>query len=150
MTISCEGYVFSTKGKTVVQEGWKAVEQRFKAALKSKENDEPENMLPAVSEGDVLDAVSASVTEHYLRCSGDAERSPYSDMKYFTAEEINLMCCFNTSSRKRLIDDIESVTLNNKDSEIAELIHKTVQKLEAMSDAEFDALYIAPDSMMDD
>ena len=65
LTISCEGYVFSTKGKTVVQEGWKAVEQRFKAALKSKENDEPEKMLPAVSEGDVLDAVSASVTEHY-------------------------------------------------------------------------------------
>ena len=65
LTISCEGYVFSTKGKTVVQEGWKAVEQRFKTALKSKEHDEPEKMLPAVSEGDVLDAVSASVTEHY-------------------------------------------------------------------------------------
>ena len=29
-------------------------------------------------------------------------------------------------------------------------MHKTVQKLETMSDAEFDALYIAPDSMMDD
>ena len=65
LTISCEGYVFSTKGKTVVQEGWKAVEQRFKSALKSKENDEPEKMLPAVSEGDVLDAVSASITEHF-------------------------------------------------------------------------------------
>ena len=26
-------------------------------------------------------------------------------MKNFTVEEINLMCCFNTSSRKRLIDD---------------------------------------------
>ena len=36
------------------------------------------------------------------------------------------------------------------DGEIAELMHKTVRKLEAMSDAEFDALYIAPDSMMDD
>ena len=65
LTISCEGYVFSTKGKTVVQEGWKAVEQRFKSALKSKEHDEPEKMLPAVSEGDVLDAVSASITEHF-------------------------------------------------------------------------------------
>ena len=71
-------------------------------------------------------------------------------MKYFTVEEINLMCCFNTSSRKRLIDDMESVTLNNKDGEIAELMYKTVQKLETMSDAEFDALYIAPDSVMDD
>ena len=45
---------------------------------------------------------------------------------------------------------MESVTLNNTDGEIAELIYKTVQKLEAMSDAEFDALYIAPDSVMDD
>ena len=71
-------------------------------------------------------------------------------MKYFTVEEINLMCCFNTSSRKRLIDDMKSVTLNNKDGEIVELMYKTVQKLEAMSDAEFDALYIAPDSAMDD
>ena len=71
-------------------------------------------------------------------------------MKYFTVEEINLMCCFNTSSRNRLIDDMKSVTLNNKDGEIAELMYKTVQKLETMSDAEFDALYIAPDSMMDD
>ena len=71
-------------------------------------------------------------------------------MKYFTVEEINLMCCFNTSSRKRLIDDMKSVTLNNTDGEIAELMHKTVQKLEAMPDAEFDALYIAPDSVMDD
>ena len=65
VTLSCEGYVFSAKGKTVVQEGWKAVEQRFKATLKSKEKDEPEKMLPAVSEGDILGSVSASVTEHY-------------------------------------------------------------------------------------
>ena len=65
VTLSCEGYMFSAKGKTVVQEGWKAVEQRFKATLKSKEKDEPEKILPAVCEGDVLDAVSASVTEHF-------------------------------------------------------------------------------------
>ena len=64
VTLTCEGFVFSAKGKTVVQEGWKAVEQRFKGTLKSKEKDEPEKMLPAVCEGDVLDAVSASVTEH--------------------------------------------------------------------------------------
>ena len=36
-------------------------------------------------------------------------------MKNFTVEEINLMCCFNTSSRKRLIDDMKSVTLNDMD-----------------------------------
>ena len=36
-------------------------------------------------------------------------------MKNFTVEETNLMCCFNTSSRKRLIDDMKSVTLNDMD-----------------------------------
>ena len=69
-------------------------------------------------------------------------------MKNFTVEELNLMCCFNTSSRKRLID--ESVTLNDMDGEIAELMYKTVRKLEAMTDAEFEELYIMPDGMVDD
>ena len=74
-------------------------------------------------------------------------------MKNFTVEEINLMCCFNTSSRKRLIDDMKdmkSVPLNDMDGEIAELMYKTIQKLEAMSDAEFEELYIMPDGMVDD
>lgn len=71
-------------------------------------------------------------------------------MKNFTVEETNLMCCFNTSSRKRLIDDMKSVTLSDMDGEIAELMYKTVRKLEAMTDAEFEELYIMPDGMMDD
>ena len=65
-------------------------------------------------------------------------------------EETNLMCCFNTSSRKRLIDDLKSVTLNDVDGEIAELMYKTVRKLEAMTDAELEELYIMPDGMMAD
>lgn len=71
-------------------------------------------------------------------------------MKNFTVEEINLMCCFNTSSLKRLIDDMKSVTLNDVDSEIAELMYKTIRKLKSMSDAEFEELYIMPDGMVDD
>ena len=65
VTLSCEGYEFKTKGKTVTQEGWKAIEQRFKDALKSKDKEEPEKVLPAVNENDILSPVSASVTEHY-------------------------------------------------------------------------------------
>ena len=38
-------------------------------------------------------------------------------MKNFTVEETNLMCCFNPSSRKRLIDDMKGVTLNDMDGE---------------------------------
>ena len=71
-------------------------------------------------------------------------------MKNFTVEEINLMCCFNTSCRKRLIVDMKFVSLNDMDGEIAELMYKTVQKLDAMPDAEFEELYIMPDGMVDD
>ena len=36
------------------------------------------------------------------------------------------------------------------DSEIAELMYKTIRKLEAMTDTEFEELYIMPDGMVDD
>ena len=42
------------------------------------------------------------------------------------------------------------LTLNDMDGEIAELMYKTVRKLEAMTDAEFEELYIMPDGMVDD
>ena len=65
ISLSCEGYEFKTKGKTVVQNGWKSIEELFKASLKAKEKDDPVKSLPEVHEGDVLDSVSASVTEHF-------------------------------------------------------------------------------------
>lgn len=68
----------------------------------------------------------------------------------FNVEETNLMCCFDTSSRRKLIAEMKNLPLTELDEEMEELLFKTVRKLEAMSDAEFDALYIAPDSMMDD
>ena len=45
---------------------------------------------------------------------------------------------------------MKSVTLNDMDGEIAELMYKNVQKLDAMTDAEFEELYIMPDGMVDD
>lgn len=63
--LSCEGYAFKAKGKTVVQNGWKAIEELFKSSLKAKEKDDPMKSLPDVHEGDVLESVSASVTEHF-------------------------------------------------------------------------------------
>jgi hypothetical protein len=69
---------------------------------------------------------------------------------FFTVEETNLMCCFDTSSRSKLISEMKNLPLNDLDNEMAELLYKTVQKLESMADAEFDEQYIAPDSMIDD
>lgn len=70
-------------------------------------------------------------------------------MMRFNVEEINLMCCFNTSSRSKLIAEMKSLPLNDLDDEMTELLYNTVRKLEEMSDAEFEAVYIAPDTMMD-
>ena len=69
---------------------------------------------------------------------------------FFTVEETNLMCCSDTSSRSKLISEMKNLPLNDLDNEIAELLYKTVQKLEGMTDEEFDALYIAPDEMFDE
>ena len=65
LTVSCEGSLFTAKGKTVVQDGWKGIEQRFKATLKNKEKEEPEPVLPEVTEGDILQNVVSSVSEHF-------------------------------------------------------------------------------------
>ena len=69
---------------------------------------------------------------------------------FFTVEETNLMCCFDTSSRSKLISEMKNLPLNDLDNEIAELLYKTVQKLEGMTDEEFDTLYIVPDEMLDE
>lgn len=45
---------------------------------------------------------------------------------FFTVEETNLMCCFDTSSRKRLIAEMKSLPINELDDEMAELLFHTV------------------------
>lgn len=68
----------------------------------------------------------------------------------FNVEEINLMCCFDISNRIRLLAEMKSLPLNDLDDEMTELLYNTVRKLEKMSDSEFAALYIAPDTMMEE
>ena len=69
---------------------------------------------------------------------------------FFTVEETNLMCCFDTSSRKRLIAEMKAMPIDKLDDEMAELLFHTVQKLESMTDEAFSQLYIVPDSLIDD
>lgn len=69
---------------------------------------------------------------------------------FFTVEETNLMCCFDTSCRSKLISEMKNVPLNDLDNEMAELFYMTIQKFESMTDAEFDAYYIVPDSLLED
>lgn len=69
---------------------------------------------------------------------------------FFSVEETNLMCCFDTTSRSKLIAGMKNLPFNDLDNEMAELLYKTIQKLEGMTDAEFDDHYIALDSLLDD
>jgi len=94
ITLSCEGYEFKSKGKTVTQEGWKAVEQRFKASIKTKDKEAAEKVLPSVNENDILSPVSASVTEHYT-----------TPPKQYT--EDTLLSAMETAGNEEFDDDTE-------------------------------------------
>ena len=94
VTLTCEGYEFKAKGKTVVQDGWKAIEHRFKETLKSKEKDEPERSLPSLNEKDILSSVDASVTEHYT-----SPPKPYT--------EDSLLSAMETAGNAEFDDDTE-------------------------------------------
>ncbi len=67
----------------------------------------------------------------------------------FTVEETNFMSYFDTSSRGALIHDMKTTPLNDLDDEMTEMLYRMVQRLEKMTDDEFDALYIAPDELLD-
>ena len=67
----------------------------------------------------------------------------------FTVEETNFMSYFDISSRKALIHDMKTTPLNDMDDEMAEMLYSLVQRLEKMTDEEFGAPYIAPDSLLD-
>ena len=94
VTLTCEGYEFRAKGKTVVQDGWQAIERRFKESLKSKEKDEPERSLPSLNEKDILSSVDASVTEHYT-----SPPKPYT--------EDSLLSAMETAGNAEFDDDTE-------------------------------------------
>ena len=69
-------------------------------------------------------------------------------MKKYT--DVDIVAELQKLVDSHVIDDMKSVTLNDMDGEIAELMYKTVRKLESMTDAEFEELYIMPDGMVDD
>ena len=64
---SCAGTEFTARGKTVLAGGWKDLERRYRATLKSKpdEEAEAENTLPELSEGQTFTNPTAKVTEHF-------------------------------------------------------------------------------------
>lgn len=65
-TLDCAGYFFTAKGKTVLQSGWKEIEQIHRMSLKrskGEEKDEDETALPDLQKGQEFKKVASSVRE---------------------------------------------------------------------------------------
>jgi hypothetical protein len=68
-------------------------------------------------------------------------------MGNFTFEETNLLCIYNTGSRTGLIEALTEMRghLEPDETELRELTDGALEKLQAMSDAEFAKLELYPD-----
>ena len=65
----CAGQSFTARGKTVLFDGWKEIDRKYRTALKKKpETDDAdsdiENALPQFTEGQTFENPAATVTEH--------------------------------------------------------------------------------------
>ena len=82
-TFDCGGHTFTVKGKQVLSQGWRAIQEVFRSSLKEKPEDEDaEGVLPALTEGQVFEPVSASVTEHFT-----SPPKPYTEDTLLSAME---------------------------------------------------------------
>lgn len=70
----------------------------------------------------------------------------------FTYEEINLMCIYDTSSRKKLIAELTKMRkyLEPDEAGILELTDSAIRKLEKISDDKFAELELVPDFVEDE
>ena len=81
---TCAGQEFTAKGKTVLAAGWKDIDRRFRASLKTDADEDGEAVaeLPAITEGQVFEDVAASVTEHFT-----SPPKPYTEDTLLSAME---------------------------------------------------------------
>lgn len=80
---NCGGHTFTAKGKQVLSQGWRAIQEVFRSSLKEKPEDEDaEGVLPALTEGQVFEPVAASVTEHFT-----SPPKPYTEDTLLSAME---------------------------------------------------------------
>jgi len=63
----------------------------------------------------------------------------------FSAEEINLMCIFDTISKENLLNELRESLKNVYDPEMREIYNSSIEKLEKVSDEDFSeiGLYMA-------
>lgn len=65
-------------------------------------------------------------------------------MNKFTVEETNLICIYNTGSREDLISELSKMQthLQKDETELLELTHSVIDKINAMKDGEFEDMIL--------
>ena len=82
-TFDCGGHTFTAKGKQVLSQGWRAIQEVFRSSLKERPEDEDaECVLPALTEGQAFEPVSVSITEHFT-----SPPKPYTEDTLLSAME---------------------------------------------------------------
>lgn len=84
--LSCENKIFTASGKTIIENGWKSIDENFKNNIKNAkvDDDKPEKdkSLPSVSIGDIFDSVTVSKAEHFT-----SPPKPYTEDTLLSAME---------------------------------------------------------------
>lgn len=67
----------------------------------------------------------------------------------FTLAEKNLMMIYNTGSRLELMDELGNMLgyLSDEETELHDITVSVIEKLKRITDAEFDALDLMPDTL---
>lgn len=78
--VNCEDNMFTVKGKTITENGWKEHERLIKNT--DKDETENEKALPEISQGDIYEEVSANKAEHWT-----SPPKPYTEDTLLSAME---------------------------------------------------------------
>lgn len=94
--LDSEGYIFTAKGKTILDNGWKTLETDYKKTLKTgnTEKEKEAQVLPDVKKYDVFKCVKASISEHVT-----------SPPKHYT--EDTLLSAMETAGNNFIEEDID-------------------------------------------
>jgi len=65
-------------------------------------------------------------------------------MNYFTVEEENLICIYDTTSRTAAMEGINAAMPDYEDDDMREIAGNALRKLDAMSDAEYSEYVFVP------
>lgn len=115
VSISCADEIFTAKGKVIKEIGWKAIEAAFcqaQGGRNRKAVDKELVAIPFVAEGNVIDSVTAGVTEHFT-----TPPKPYS--------EDTLLSAMETAGNKKFDEDTEKKGLGTPATR-ASIIEKLV------------------------